>query len=524
MTRIDTDVLIIGAGAAGLITALNARGRRVCVLWPGSGDEPRTASDYAQGGIAAAVGPDDMPAWHLDDTLRAGCHHNRPAAARIACREAPGVISYLESLGVSFTREGGEWSLHREAAHCRQRVLHAGGDATGAAIMQALRRQIAAAAHVEMLPCVRAVGLLTDAGAVHGATGLTEDGRSIAVHARDVVIATGGVGGLYSRSTNPPDACGDGPAMALAAGARCNDLEFVQFHPTALDVQTRPLPLLTEALRGAGARLIDDTGALLMHGIHHLADLAPRDVVARAIYAAQSAGGRAWLDATRLNDMEIARAFPSAWRACVDHGFDPSREAVPVTPAAHYHMGGIAVDLEGRTSLPGLWAVGEAACTGLHGANRLASNSLLEAVVFGRRAGRALRHEHGQRATCVFGLEDAQLPDPVAERQLREILWRCMGLIRSMTGLGEGLTLVARLREATPKYATLQQARLLLAEHMMLAAARRRSSCGAHYRSDGAARPDLRVMGPVVDDGRAYGATRVQPDLPSARGPQRIGA
>lgn len=484
--HIDTDVLIVGAGAAGLITALNASGRRVCILSPGSGDEPRTASDYAQGGIAAAVHSDDSPALHLEDTLRAGCHRNFVAAARLTCREAPGAVSYLESLGVTFARDAGNLSLHKEAAHCRARVLHVGGDATGAAIMCALRGRIAAAPHVEMLSCARAVALLHDESGVNGVAAVRADGGLLVVHARDVVIATGGVGGLYSRSTNPPDACGDGPAMALAAGARCDGLEFVQFHPTALDVDSRPLPLLTEALRGAGARLIDDSGASIMRDVHTLRDLAPRDVVARAVYAARMGGRNVWLDATRLIDTDVAAGFPSAYQTCRAHGFDPCREPIPVTPAAHYHMGGIAVDLNGRASLPGLWAVGEAACTGLHGANRLASNSLLEAVVFGRRAGRMLNSAPSRRGESAQAprFDHAELPDPSSERELREILWRCMGLVRSAAGLAEGLTFIARRREGIPTYSTLLHARLLLAEHMMLAAARQHTSCGAHYRSD----------------------------------------
>lgn len=395
-------------------------------------------------------------------------------------------VTYLESLGVRFARDAGGLSLHKEAAHCRSRVLHVGGDATGAAMMSALRRQVTTLPHVEMLSRTRAVALLRNESGVFGVAALTEDGRSITVYARDVVIATGGVGGLYSRSTNPPDACGDGLAMALAAGALCDDLEFVQFHPTALDVRTRPLPLLTEALRGAGARLIDDAGTPIMQGIHPLGELAPRDVVARAIYAVQVRGRGVWLDATRLVETDVTEGFPSAYKACRAHGFDPQHDPIPVTPAAHYHMGGIAVDLDGRASVPGLWAIGEAACTGLHGANRLASNSLLEAVVFGRRLGRALDRAPSQRMTPIGGLceNHGELPDPRCEHALREILWRCMGLMRSSSELAEGLTFIAQWREKTPSCATLSHARLLLARHMLLAAARRRTSCGAHYVVD----------------------------------------
>lgn len=487
MTELDTDVLVIGAGIAGLVTALAARERRVCVLSPHGGEESHAASDLAQGGIAAALGPDDSPELHIADTLTAGSHHNLRSTAKFVCQGAPAAVRYLSSLGVGFAREGREWSLHQEAAHSRARVLHVGGDATGVAIMRVLRDQVATASHVETLARTRAVSLLRDSAGVCGVAALTAEGRPLLVRARDVVIASGGVGGLYSRSTNPLEACGDGPAMALAAGARCKDLEFVQFHPTALDVDARPLPLMTEALRGAGARLIDESGRSITRDVHPLGDLAPRDVVARAIYSAQSTGGCVWLDATKLLTTSVADGFPSVYATCHAYGIDPHREPIPVTPAAHYHMGGIAVDLNGRTSLPRLWAVGEAACTGLHGANRLASNSLLEGVVFGRQVARVLNCEQTRSTGLLlqaFPSEWDELTEFSPPRELCEIMWRRMGVVRSAAGLAEALSLVARLRVLMPRQAVLRQARLLLVEHMLLAAARRRTSCGAHYRSD----------------------------------------
>lgn len=392
MTAIDTDVLILGAGAAGLVTALSARGRRVCLLY--SGD---AASELAQGGIAAAVGADDSPELHATDTRVAGRGRNDDGAVRFACHGAPSAVHWLESLGVRFARTDGLWSLHLEAAHSRARVLHAGGDATGAEIMRALREQVAEASHVEALPRMRAVALLRGPGGTGGVIARGVDGKPITVRARDIVVATGGIGALYQRTTNPTSARGDGLAMALAAGVRCADLASVQFHPTALDVAARPLPLITEALRGAGAHLLGEDGRRIMQTAHPLGDLAPRDVVAQVVHREQAAGKGVWLDATSLHGTEVAQSFPTAYRACRQHDIDPHREPIRVTCAAHYHMGGIAVDLDGRTSLPRLWAVGEAACTGLHGANRLASNSLLEAVVFGQRLGQALGREERAR-------------------------------------------------------------------------------------------------------------------------------
>ncbi|HEY0939716.1 MAG TPA: L-aspartate oxidase [Steroidobacter sp.] len=494
MSDVDTDVLIIGAGMAGLVTALNASERRVCVLAPAAFEGAETASDLAQGGIAAALGEEDSPALHLTDTLRAGSHHNLSAAAWYVCREAPAAVHYLAALGVPFSQEAGEWSLHKEAAHSRARVLHVGGDATGAAIMNILRERVVAAPHIEVLSDARAIALLRDPIGVCGVAAVTAKAQPLVVRARDVVIATGGIGGLYSRSTNPPEACGDGPAMALSAGARCDDLEFVQFHPTALDVDAAPLPLMTEALRGAGAQLIDDLGDRFVSKVHPLGELAPRDVVARAIFDAQARGRRVWLDATRLPGMKVSDAFRSVYRICRAYGIDADRAPIPVTPATHYHMGGIAVDLDGRTTLPRLWAVGEAACTGLHGANRLASNSLLEAVVLGRRLGQALNIELPEaqhREVQPVGIGWDTTADWAAPRELREIMWRRMGLVRNARGIAEGLSLVTRLREQTPLTATLRRSRLLLAEQMMLAAARRLTSCGAHYRSDSSDAADL---------------------------------
>jgi L-aspartate oxidase len=497
MNTIDTDVLIVGAGAAGLVAALEAQHRRVTIIAPGRERVPASAaSELAQGGICAAVAPDDSPALHLEDTLRAGGASVHIEAARYLCERAPSAIDYLESLGMSFDRVEGRWSLHTEAAHSHARVLHV-GDATGAAIMHAVQRAAVTAAHVDIMQGLWALQLLTNSGEVCGVLAVSEEEDIVLIRARDVVIATGGLGGLYARTTNPLTACGDGVAMALAAGARCTGLEFVQFHPTALNVDAHRLPLLTEALRGAGALLVDAQGKRIMSGVHPLGELAPRDVVARTVYEAQQHGSRVALDATGV-DLDLEISFPTAYRACKEHGFDPKREPTPITPAAHYHMGGIAVDLNGRSSLPGLWAVGEAACTGVHGANRLASNSLLEAIVFGRRCGRVLSSEiaRASREATMSGACNPEGTQNGAPRALREMMWRCMGVVRDASSLSQGITYIARLREQTPLDRVLERSRLLLVEHMLLAAARRTTNCGAHYRSDADATPALQ---------RAYG-------------------
>lgn len=493
MNAIDTDILVLGAGTAGLVTALNARPRRVTLIAPTSTEHSATtASELAQGGISAAIGADDSPALHLEDTVRAGAGQVQPGSARYLCERAASTIEYLVALGVPFDRAGSSWSLHTEAAHSRARVLHV-GDATGAAIMRSLRAAARSADHVELLEGVRGIRLLTSAGHVCGVLAEAPGARALAIHARAVVLATGGIGGLYARTTNPITACGDGLAMALAAGARCAGLEFVQFHPTALNVDAARMPLLTEALRGAGARVIDERGDRILGGVHPRGELAPRDVVARAVYSAIERGARVFLDATQIRDHDVASSFPTAHRACREHGFDLARQPIPISPAAHYHMGGIAVDLNGRTSLPGLWAVGEAACTGAHGANRLASNSLLEAVVFGRRVGRALAAD-GTRAPARYDLTQCDAgfdTDRGVRRELREIMWRCLGVVRSASAISEGLTYVARLRERTPLDRGLEHSRLLLIEQMLMSAARRSTNCGAHYRSDARPTPQL---------------------------------
>lgn len=437
MTSLEADVLIVGAGAAGLVTALAAAGRRVTVL---CGAE--SASELAQGGIAAAVGADDSPDLHAADTRAAGHGRNDDDAVRLACHSAPAAVGWLEALGVRFTRSGSTWSLHLEAAHSRARVLHAGGDSTGAEIMRALRAQAAAARHVEQLPGLRAARLLHGAQGVCGVVASAADSRPIAVRARDVVIATGGIGALYPRTTNPASARGDGLAMALDAGARGRALAAVQFHPTALDVPANPLPLISEALRGAGAHLLDDSGARLMREVHPLGDLAPRDVIARVVHREQVAGRSVWLDATTLEATDVAQSFPSAYRACRQYGIDPHREPIRVTCAAHYHMGGIDVDLDGRTSLPRLWAVGEVACTGLHGSNRLASNSLLEAVVFGRRLGQVLARSRS--TPPAGGVATGEIDDEPPGEELRNLMWKCLGPVRSAASLEEGIATVSR--------------------------------------------------------------------------------
>ncbi len=380
----EADVVVLGAGAAGLSVALGLGGRRVDLL--AKGPLGRTGnSPWAQGGIAGAVGPGDSPSLHAADTLAvAGELGDSTAVARLTS-EGPERLAQLLALGARFDRDGsGQLDLAREAAHSRARVLHA-RDATGAEVVRAMGVALVVQSGLSVFESALAVDLVLDGGRAAGVLARHADGALVLHRARAVVLATGGIGRVFARTTNPPEATGDGLALAWRAGARLVDLEFVQFHPTALDVGADPMPLLTEALRGAGATLVDEEGRRLLVDAGPQAELLPRDVVARALWSALASGRRALLDAREAVGESFPERFPTVFESCRRHGLDPRLEPIPVAPAAHYHMGGVDVDLDGRTSVPGLWAAGEVACTGVHGANRLASNSLLEALVFGAR-------------------------------------------------------------------------------------------------------------------------------------------
>jgi L-aspartate oxidase len=393
----QVDVLVVGSGVAGLSAAL-AVPEGLRVLLATKDRLGHSATRYAQGGIAAVLDlVDDSVAEHVADTLAAGAGLCDPVAVRMLAAEGGQAIADLRARGVRFDlvlgqgELDGELARTREGGHSRSRVVHAGGDATGAELERALTEAVRAAPAVRSAEHAFLVDLVTTDDRVTGALLWSDDGPRL-VRAGAVVLASGGAGQLYADTTNPPLSTGDGVAAALRAGAVLADLEFVQFHPTALHVDGDPRPLISEAMRGEGAVLRDGDGTPLMAGVHPLGDLAPRDVVTRAMAARMAATGarHLWLDATSVPAEHLERRFPTILARCRAAGIDPSRQPIPVSPAAHYLMGGVVTDLDGRTSLPGLFAVGEAACTGVHGANRLASNSLLEGVVFAARIGRVL--------------------------------------------------------------------------------------------------------------------------------------
>jgi L-aspartate oxidase len=478
--RIDFDgVLVIGAGLAGLTTALAAAPRKVLVLSAAPLGEG-CASAWAQGGMAAALAPDDAPELHAADTIAAGAGLCDPQAVAILTREGPQAVRALAALGAPFDRSAdGVFVQSLEAAHSRPRVARVGGDGAGLAIMRAVLGAVRRSPHIQVRENAHVKALIQDAaGRVQGAVAEI-DGRTAEIRAAATVLATGGLGGLYAITTNPRQARGEGLALAALAGAQIVDPEFVQFHPTAIDTGADPAPLATEALRGEGARLVDAAGAPFMRRYHVAGDLAPRDVVSRAIATEMAGGGAVYLDARAALGARFDKHFPAVFAACMAAGIDPRSDPIPVKPAAHYHMGGIGVDPWGRASVEGLLAVGECAATGVHGANRLASNSLLEACVFGRRAGETARDVTARRSsTWPTSASDTPLPAPVIA-ELRGRMTAEAGVVRTARGLGEILGWIEAQAHVRGPSLPLVAARLVAA-----AALERRESRGGHFRSD----------------------------------------
>ncbi len=513
------DAVVVGSGLGGLVAALSLAPAAVTIITKTARPEGGS-SLWAQGGIAAAVGPGDTPADHAADTVAAGAGLSDPERARHLAEAGVQALDWLIAQGVPFDRDAaGQLLFGREAAHGRPRVVHAGGDATGAVLMDALTRRAAATPSIEILENTFAAELVVDDGRVRGVLSHSAASGWVLHAAPVVIVATGGIGMAWTHTTNPVEATGDGLAMAARAGAVLADLEFVQFHPTALAAPGggANLPLLTEALRGAGATLVDETDARFLARLHPAAELAPRDVVAAAIHGHLAEGHGVFLDIRPVLAGPERDHFPTAARYAREAGFDPAAEPLPVVPAAHYHMGGIAIDERGRTSLPGLWACGEVATTGIHGANRLASNSLLEALVFARSvAADVLAQPRLPAGTAVPGLpllprpgSDAAIAAIVA--RIRETMSGRVGIVRDAEGLSRALAELAALeaeldalcephavgpdgngrgKAVACEYAALVRTsgearnRAIVGQLVALAALNRQESRGAHRRRD----------------------------------------
>lgn len=498
-----TDVVIIGAGLAGLFTALKLAPLNVTVVAAAPLGEG-ASSVWAQGGVAAAVGEGDTPEAHARDTIAAGAGIVDPHVARIVAEEAGQRIRDLLSYGVPFDRDlAGHFVLSREAAHSANRVVRVSGDRAGAAIMQALIATVRQTPSVRVLEGYDAEDLIVIGGRVEGVRLIRSAERGNGTYellpAAAVVLATGGASGLYAVTTNPPYARGEGLAMAARAGAVIADAEFVQFHPTALDVGKRPAPLASEALRGEGAVLVNRAGERFMTRIHKDAELAPRDVVARGVYAEIQAGRGAFLDCRDAIGAEFPEKFPTVHAYAKEAGLDPVTQLLPVAPAAHYHMGGVETDERGRTTVPGLWAVGEVASTGLHGANRLASNSLLEAVVLGARAAADIRTAlppggpgsvHAELRRVEGGPRSSAVTRRDAVERIARVMTDKVGVVRDRAGLEGALSTLAVI-EADARGDTMIANMALAARFIAAAALARHESRGGHYRSDfPAANPD----------------------------------
>ncbi|WP_203293071.1 L-aspartate oxidase [Maricaulis parjimensis] len=474
-------VLICGAGIAGLWAALKLAPSRV-VLLTGAPLGEGAASGWAQGGVAAALAADDTPDLHTADTISAGAGLVNTEAARALAEGAAAEVAELAALGAPFEREGMTWSLSREAAHSRHRVARVKGDGAGAAIMATLIAAVRQADHIEIRNGWKAVSLLGDTRACTGAVAQSPDGRTETIEADATILAMGGAGGLFALTTTPSGAQGQAMVMAARLGATVQDPEFVQFHPTALNAGLDPAPLCTEALRGEGATLIDRSGHRFMKAVHADAELAPRDVVARAVHRQNATGKGAFLDCRTAIGDAFPEEFPAVFAACQKAGIDPRIEPIPVAPTAHYHMGGVKADIDGRTDVPGLYAIGECASTGLHGANRLASNSLAEGLVSAAQVAMALTSgtEPAKPRETVPGGSATWTPlPPHALARLRQAMSQHCGVERSETGLAALKALITDLRAEHGDADA-----LLAADFIVTGALNRCESRGGHFRTD----------------------------------------
>ena len=533
--NVRADVVVVGSGVAGLTVALHAREADLRVLIVTKAQVNEGSTRWAQGGIAAALDPDDSPDGHMRDTLVAGAGLCDPEAVRILVNEGPAAVRALIDLGARFDRDdSGDIALTREGGHLHDRIAHAGGDATGAEISRALVAAVARDAGIEVVENALALDLLLDdEGATAGITfhvmGAGQRDGVGAAYAPVVVLATGGLGQVFSASTNPSVATGDGVALALRAGAEVADLEFVQFHPTVLwlgPAVSGQQPLVSEAVRGEGATLIDDAGKRFMVGVHPLAELAPRDVVAKAIMRRMRETGsqHVWLDGREFGEGLWEKRFPTILSSCRAHGIDPVTDLIPVAPAQHYASGGVLTDIDGRTNIVGLLACGESACTGVHGANRLASNSLLEGLVFASRIGAILAKEHRDVRPATARETRAGLLPSGMRRLVQRAMTEGAGVLRSSGSLATASGVLAALSGEVadnPCTETWENTNVHAVASVLTANAwSREETRGSHWREDFPTLDDARWRGRLVShlDSRGHLVSRFMPILDATVG------
>ncbi|MCS1350008.1 L-aspartate oxidase [Mechercharimyces sp. CAU 1602] len=487
MNQIKTDFLVIGSGIAGLVTALLLADKGEVTILTKEREEASN-SFRAQGGIAAAVGMEDSPALHREDTLRTGVDLCDPDSVDVLVQMGPQTIELLTKMGADFDRKGKDWALGREGAHSVARILHAAGDATGAAIAGALLVKAVQHPHIYIHSHTLVADLLVDQGECRGALAFRTNRTPMQYLAnKGVVMAAGGCGQLFKYTTNDRVATGDGLAMAHRAGAVLTDMEFMQFHPTALAVKQNPMFLISEAVRGEGAILVNDRGEAFMSRYDEWKDLAPRDVVSRAIYQEMQEGRKVYLDARMLGKHFAAR-FPTIYQECRRQGLHPAKDLLPVTPAAHFIMGGIRTDSHGQTNIPRLYACGEVACTGVHGANRLASNSLLEGSVFAQRVAASmdqLPEWIGEVDTSPIAALPLKLErDEKMRLRIQEIMWERCGIVRYVENLEAGLAELNALEEEVSPCNWEARNLITTGKVIIQSALWREESRGGHYRRD----------------------------------------
>lgn len=487
MARVETDFLVVGSGIAGLTTALSlAEYCSVIVLTKAREEESN--SFHAQGGIAAAIGEDDSPELHRQDTLRTGVNLCNPASVDVLVNMGPRAIQKLADWGTDFDLDGGQWALGKEGSHSVSRILHVDGDATGAGITSNLLRRAMLHSNIQLITHTMVTDLIMHQEVCRGAIAVDEQGETFRYFAKQaVILATGGCGQIYQYTTNDPVSTGDGVAMAYRAGAKLSDMEFVQFHPTALAVEQNPMFLISEAVRGEGAFLVNDCGEAFMERYHSWKDLAPRDVVSRAIFQEMEQGRKVYLNAIHLGK-RFQNRFPKIYKALCKFGIDPCKDWIPVTPAAHFIMGGIYTDIYGQTTISRLFACGEVACTGVHGANRLASNSLLEGTVFAQRVAEKCIElveletdfpELNRITLCKNKHKETQW-----KQTIRQVMWKYAGIVRTEEGLTKGISQLKQLETEIPQGYFECRNMLMIAQVVMESALSRRESRGSHYRSD----------------------------------------